>query len=73
MANTSEQANDNAERQDKKEMNSSAKEGRLTSDNSGSDSEPHIQPSETEGKGINLGRTPGKAEGVEDAEERGNQ
>lgn len=58
--------------------NSSATEnGLLNSDNKGGDtsrdSEPHIQKSETEGKGVNPGRTPGKAEGVEDAEERGNQ
>lgn len=44
-----------------------------TGGNAENDSKPHIEPSETEGKGVNPGRTPGKAEGVDDAEERGNQ
>jgi hypothetical protein len=84
MANTSGQpdANDSGDWNNKKmnpAANSSVTEDGLSeTDNKGSkdarhDSEPHIQKSETEGKGVNPGRTPGKAEGVEDAEERGNQ
>ncbi|HEX8636775.1 MAG TPA: hypothetical protein VF692_01835 [Pyrinomonadaceae bacterium] len=88
MANTSGQSNasdtgDWSNNSNNKEMNSGAnssatENGLLESDNKGNedgwrDSEPHIQKSETEGKGVNPGRTPGKAEGVEDAEERGNQ
>ena len=69
MTNISGQSSDHAEGHDNKEMNSSDIKGGSAS----SDSEPHIEPSETEGKGVNPGRTPGKAEGVEDAEERGNQ
>ena len=66
-----------------KEMNlaansSGTEDGLLETDNKGNedasrDSEPHIQKSETDGKGVDPGRTPGKAEGVEDAEDRGNQ
>ena len=81
MANTSGQpeANDTGDWNSNKEMNpasnsSATENGLLESDSpKGNDSEPHVQPSETEGKGVNPGRTPGKAEGVEDAEERGNQ
>jgi hypothetical protein len=85
MANTFEQsdANDTGDWNNNKEMNpaansSATESGLQESDDKGSeearlDSEPHIQKSETEGKGVNPGRTPGKAEGVEDAEERGNQ
>lgn len=60
---------------DSKRGSNSANENGLTESDSqnGDDSEPHVQPSETGGKGVNPGRTPGKAEGVEDAEERGNQ
>ena len=85
MANTSGQsnANDTGDWNSNKEMNpatnsSATEDGLLETNNKGNedtwrDSEPHIQKSETEGKGVNPGRTPGKAEGVEDAEERGNQ
>ena len=85
MANTFGQsnANETGDWSNNKEMNpaansSATENGLLESDNKGNedawrDSEPHIQKSETEGKGVNPGRTPGKAEGVEDAEERGNQ
>jgi hypothetical protein len=85
MANTFEQsdANDTGDWNNNKEMNraansSATESGLQQSDDKGGeearlDSEPHIQKSETEGKGVNPGRTPGKAEGVEDAEERGNQ
>lgn len=36
-------------------------------------SDVNIQKSETGNKSVNPGRTPGKAEGVEDSEEKGNQ
>ncbi len=36
------------------------------------DSEPNMQKSETESETVNPGRTPGKAEGVDDPEETGN-
>lgn len=76
-------ANDTGDWNSNKEMNPAAnssvtEDGLLESDSqdgesSWRDSEPHIQRSETGGKGVNPGRTPGKAEGVEDAEQRGNQ
>ena len=84
MANTFGQSNadDTGNRNSDKEMNSAANSStdktvseteNKSDDKASRDSEPHIQKSETEGKGVNPGRTPGKAEGVEDAEERGNQ
>lgn len=85
MANTFGQSNANVggDGNSGKEMNTAANSS-ITNDDfsdmnnkgsedAGRDSKPHIQKSETEGKGVNPGRTPGKAEGVEDAEERGNQ
>jgi len=76
-------ANDASDWSSNKEMNPAAnssvtEEGLLESNSqdgadSWRDSEPHIQKSETEGKGVNPGRTPGKAEGSENFEERGNQ
>lgn len=56
-------------------MNSGSDENKDTKTENSADqnSKPHIQKSETEGKGVDPGRTPGKAEGVDDAEERGNQ
>ena len=72
MANTSGQSNVDAQRDDK-ELNFSDTGAGSTGGGTRKDSEPHIQPSETEGKSVNPGRTPGKAEGVEDSEERGNQ
>ena len=76
-------ANDAGDWSSNKEMNPAAnssvtENGLLESNSQGGDdswrdSEPHIQKSETEGKGVNPGRTPGKAEGSENFEERGNQ
>jgi hypothetical protein len=76
-------ANDTGDWNSNKEMNPAAnssvtEDGLLESssqdgEDSRRDSEPHIQKSETDGKGVNPGRTPGKAEGSENFEERGNQ
>jgi hypothetical protein len=83
MANNQGTSNDAGDWSSNKEMNpagnsSVTKDGLLESnsqdgEDSWRDAKPHIQKSETEGKGVNPGRTPGKAEGSENFEERGNQ
>jgi hypothetical protein len=85
MANNSGQskANDTGNWGSNKEMNpaanSSITENGLLESNSQEGeqswrtSDVNIQNSETGNKSVNPGRTPGKAEGVEDSEERGNQ
>jgi hypothetical protein len=85
MANNSGQskANDTGDWSSNKEMNpaanSSITENGLLESNSQEGeqswrtSDVNIQNSETGNKSVNPGRTPGKAEGVEDSEERGNQ
>lgn len=75
MENTIGQSNasESGEHSGKSEADLSAAGNGRTDEDSKQDSKPHIEPSETEGKGVNPGRTPGKAEGVEDAEDRGNQ
>ena len=76
-------ANDTRDWGSNKEMNPAAnssvtEDGLLESDSqdgekSRRDAEVNIQDSETGNKTVNPGRTPGKAEGVEDSEESGNQ
>lgn len=83
MANNQGTSNDIGDWSNNKEMNPAAnssvtEDGLLESnsqdgEDSWRDAEPHIQKSETEGKGVNPGRTPGKAEGSENFEKRGNQ
>ena len=85
MANNPEKsmANDTGDGSSNKEMNqvanSSVAEDRLLESDSqeGKQSrrttDVNIQNSETGTKSVNPGRTPGKAEGVEDSEEKGNQ
>ena len=83
MANNQGTSNDIGDWSNNKEINPAAnssitEDGLLESssqdgEDSWHDAEPHIQKSETEGKGVNPGRTPGKAEGSENFEERGNQ
>lgn len=76
-------ANDTGDSGGKKVMNPAAnssvtENGLLESDSqdgeqSGRDADVNIQKSETGNKTGDPGRTPGKAEGVEDSEESGNQ
>ncbi len=83
MAGTFGNANDTGDWNSNKEMNPAAnssvtENGLLETNEKGNedawrDAEPHIKKSETDGEDVNPGRTPGKAEGVEDAEEAGNQ
>lgn len=75
-------ANDTGDWNSNKEMNPAAnssvtEDGLLSGHSTSSDenddsSKVNITESES-GSTVNPGRTPGKAEGVEDAEERGNQ
>jgi hypothetical protein len=84
MANTFGQstANDTGDWNSNKEMNPAAnssvtEDGLLERENKDGDetwrdAEPHVEKSET-GSDVNPGRTPGKAEGVEDPERTGNR
>ena len=76
-------ANDTGDWSNNKEMNPAAnssvtEDGLLESSSQDGEQgwrndEVNIQNSETGNKGVNPGRTPGKAEGVEEPEKRGNQ